>query len=84
MTEIKCPKCRVKPRAYDRWKCDKCRFGWHTFDTFGQCPRCGHVHKQTRCFVCKRISPHIDWYTDPDDNIEEIVKEILEAVPEEL
>ena len=75
---IRCPKCRWEPNPMSRWYCDKCRFEWNTFSTGGECPKCKHVHRMTQCVSCRKITPHADWYEDPDDRLGEEIREILE------
>ena len=60
---IRCPKCEWKPLPDSTWGCD-CGHAWNTFDTYGQCPRCRKVWKNTQCLTCAKWSPHADWYLD--------------------
>ena len=75
MADIHCPKCRWEPRALDRWECS-CGHVWNTFDTFGRCPKCRHVWRETMCLSCVRWSPHADWYHNlPDVDVEALLEE---------
>ena len=48
---IRCPHCRWRPSASDRWQCEcaftpeppfnSCGTSWNTFETRGRCPGCG-------------------------------------------
>lgn len=77
MADIHCPKCRWEPRAEDRWQC-ACGHTWNTFDTFGRCPKCRYVWRDTMCLACARWSPHADWYHDlPDVDVEELLEEAV-------
>ena len=58
---IRCPHCRWKPRAWDRWGC-RCGHSWNTFDTRGRCPQCEYQWHHTQCLSCHVFSPHEDWY----------------------
>ena len=74
--KILCPKCEWQPSDRDLWQC-YCGHVWNTFHTYGKCPKCGHVHKNTQCRACHEWSPHPDWYVnlpDVDIEIEETVK----------
>lgn len=76
--EIYCPKCNWEPHKQDRWGCS-CGHSWNTFDTFGQCPACGKVWKDTQClsFACLQWSKHHDWYHDDARvELEEIIREV--------
>lgn len=71
--EIYCPECRWEPPPDARWQCH-CGCSWHTFDTHGRCPDCGHVWRKTQCFQCYRWSPHHDWYHDlPPVDVDDVV-----------
>ncbi len=61
--KIACPKCAWEPPPDARWTCH-CGHSWNTFDTAGQCPACGKVHRDTQCPACHGWSPHHDWYRD--------------------
>jgi hypothetical protein len=65
--KIACPHCEWEPEAHSRWICEKCPTLWNTFDTYGKCPSCGHVHRYTQCLRCQKISPHHKWYKDLGD-----------------
>ena len=58
---IQCPECHKPPPDEDRWKCT-CGTVWNTFETHGCCPNCGQHWGQTECHVCRKVSPHLDWY----------------------
>ena len=60
---IACPQCDWEPPPSARWTCG-CGHDWNTFDTGGQCPACGTVHRDTQCPRCVRWSKHHDWYRD--------------------
>ena len=62
---VRCPKCRWKPQAHDRWMCH-CLHAWNTFDTRGKCPGCGHQWNQTMCLSCFKWSEHEAWYESQD------------------
>jgi hypothetical protein len=74
---IRCPRCRWTPRRSDLWHCgpnaqpeqfpEGCGTAWHTFDTRGKCPGCGHQWRFTCCLRCSRWSPHADWYVRDED-----------------
>lgn len=74
--KISCPKCRWEPSAADRWRCT-CGHAWNTFDTYGRCPACRRVWRQTQCLACSAWSPHHDWYHDFGDDAE------ISALPDE-
>lgn len=61
--KIRCPKCSWEPLIDDLWESD-CGYLWNTFTTFGKCPSCGKVYKETQCLECLKWSPHADWYVD--------------------
>ncbi len=61
--KIRCPKCDWEPDGGKYWACH-CGCIWNTFDTYGQCPQCSFVHRQTQCPECAEWSPHADWYVD--------------------
>ncbi|MFT5914516.1 MAG: putative C2H2 Zn-finger protein [Flammeovirgaceae bacterium] len=60
---IECPKCQWEPDGKPYWMCH-CLHMWNTFETYGKCPSCGFVHKDTQCISCGKLSPHPDWYVD--------------------
>ncbi|HZI17046.1 MAG TPA: hypothetical protein VEY09_00480 [Pyrinomonadaceae bacterium] len=75
---IRCPLCRWRPRASDRWVCygggtppehfsGGCLAEWNTFETRGLCPGCGHQWRWTACLACEGWSPHEDWYAREED-----------------
>jgi hypothetical protein len=64
---IRCPRCAYRPRAEDRWACmPSCGTVWHTFWTGGVCPGCGHRWQKTQCPSCGELTPHRDWYREPE------------------
>jgi C4-type Zn-finger protein len=66
--EIRCPHCRWRPQAEDRWHCvPSCGTVWHTFWTGGVCPGCGWRWEKTQCLACQKVSPHKAWYHFPTD-----------------
>ncbi|WP_240151699.1 MULTISPECIES: hypothetical protein [Oleiagrimonas] len=69
--EIYCPACQWHPRGDSRWICARSKGGcgtrWNTFWTGGCCPGCGHHWETTQCLVCKKVSPHVDWYHFPPE-----------------
>jgi hypothetical protein len=80
--KIRCPKCDYKPQPEDRWACvPRCATFWHTFWTAGVCPGCGLQWPLTQCPHCGQISPHRQWYLEPEPEAEPERKEVLE--PEE-
>ncbi|MEN7546386.1 hypothetical protein AAG747_00610 [Rapidithrix thailandica] len=60
---IQCPKCEWQPDGGSYWSCE-CGQVWNTFATYGKCPSCSKVHRQTQCPMCHEWSPHPDWYLD--------------------
>jgi len=76
-TKIACPKCSWEPSADSHWGCT-CGHMWNTFDTGGTCPVCDRQWKDTQCLSCQQWSPHLDWYLD----LGEWVEELLESIPE--
>lgn len=76
-TEVKiaCPKCDWEPHKSSLWQCS-CSHAWNTFDTAGQCPKCGKQWKDTQCLSCSKWSPHIDWYRNLDDWLREEIESI--------
>lgn len=64
--KIQCPKCEWEPDADSRWHCT-CGTLWNTFDTYGQCPGCKKIWKDTQCPACDGWSKHADWYVDLTD-----------------
>ncbi|WP_336517212.1 hypothetical protein [Pollutibacter soli] len=77
--KIRCPKCHWQPDGKPHWSCS-CGTIWDTFSTGGRCPGCGKQWHDTQCIVdaggCQSWSPHLDWYENLDDFVEE-VKEVL-------
>lgn len=61
--KIACPKCKWEPDGGKYWSCN-CGHHWNTFETYGKCPACGKVHKDTQCPKCIEWSPHPEWYLD--------------------
>ena len=69
---IRCPHCRWRPSAADRWCCaceftpeppfPSCGTSWNTFETRGRCPGCSHQWQWTSCLRCHEWSPHEAWY----------------------
>lgn len=59
---IACPHCEWQPDGKPYWICDKCPTTWDTFSTYGECPSCKYVHRETQCIQCDRISKHSKWY----------------------
>jgi hypothetical protein len=71
--KILCPKCEWEPDGYPYWMCH-CGYVWNTFDTYGKCPKCGYIHRNTQCIECGKTSPHPDWYVDiVNFEIEELI-----------
>jgi hypothetical protein len=65
--QIRCPKCEYAPRPEDRWECiPRCATLWHTFWTAGVCPGCGLQWPLTQCPQCGQVSPHRQWYREPE------------------
>jgi len=76
--KIYCPKCEWKPEKESKWYCSNCGHRWNTFDTYGTCPSCNHIWKDTQCLECKKWSKHHHWYHDfpeIDIEIEDVVKD---------
>lgn len=66
--DIRCPKCSYRPQPQDRWVCvPSCATSFHTFWTGGVCPGCGYPWKKTQCPACGELSPHAQWYREPED-----------------
>jgi hypothetical protein len=38
----------------------------------GRCPQCGKQWRETCCLECKKWSPHLDWYHDLPDVLDEV------------
>lgn len=67
---IECPQCTWEPQANSKWRCT-CGHIWNTFDTAAQCPACKKQWKDTCCLSCQEWSPHLDWYKNLDEWLEE-------------
>ena len=84
--EIACPKCDWEPNGGAHWMCT-CGYRWNTFDTYGKCPKCGKVWRDTQCpgpgypGGCGAWSKHIDWYRHWDSPVKEEIEEILKEKP---
>ena len=80
--KIACPKCDCEPDGRPYWMCDSCFTAWNTFETAARCPSCSKQFKETQCIPgasgCGQISPHIDWYRDLDNWLEEELAKIKE------
>lgn len=64
--EIYCPRCAYRPQPEDRWEClPRCATSLHTFWTGAVCPGCGIQWPKTQCPACGELSPHGQWYHDP-------------------
>lgn len=61
--KIACPKCSWEPDGHAHWTCS-CGISWNTFETYGKCPGCGKIWRDTQCPECAKWSPHVDWYVD--------------------
>lgn len=80
--KIACPKCDFEPLPSDLWECS-CGHVWHTFATFGRCPACRKVWRDTQCLGpevggCTRWSPHLDWYRGLDELLRRELEEVFE------
>jgi len=81
MPRILCPACSWNPQPASRWSCvPRCGTVWNTFATGGLCPGCGVRWPRTQCLACGIVSPHRDWYRDPDDDKTPTVHRDLEVV----
>ena len=68
---IRCPQCEWRPKSESRWQCiPSCGAEWNTFWTAGVCPGCAYRWEKTQCLACGEISPHKNWYHDPDEEDE--------------
>ncbi len=78
MCEVKiaCPKCDWEPQPDSRWACT-CHHTWNTFDTGGRCPACSHQWQETCCLSCHEWSPHLDWYRNLDEWLQEELDKIF-------
>ena len=79
--KISCPKCNWNPDGGAYWVCD-CNFVWNTFSTFGKCPNCSKIHKNTQCpsgdcLGCGKWSDHLDWYKDLDRKLKDFLEKVL-------
>ena len=78
---IRCPQCHWEPDGKPYWRCS-CGYVWNTFATGGRCPKCARVWEDTQCIKraggCAKWSPHLDWYEDLDDVVDEINEELRE------
>ncbi len=83
---IQCPKCNWQPPRSINWTCT-CGHSWYTFDTGGKCPSCNKQWQYTQCqsFIvggCQQWSPHLDWYTNLDDMLNEELEDIKNVLSE--
>lgn len=63
---IYCPLCKWKPPKAPLWVClPVCGHKWDTFETSGQCPKCGEQFERTNCPSCKQFPLHKNWYHYP-------------------
>ena len=80
---IRCPKCNWEPDGKPYWQCS-CGHVWDTFSTGGRCPACQKVWEDTKCpghvGGCDKWSPHLDWYENLDDIVDEIRQETVMPV----
>ena len=68
--DIHCPACEWRPGAAARWSClPHCGTTWNTFATGGLCPGCGARWQRTQCLACGVVSPHRDWYHEPESDL---------------
>lgn len=78
--KIACPKCDWEPDGGSHWSCS-CGHKWNTFETYGKCPNCTRVWRDTRCpgpaGGCGGWSKHVDWYRNLDDIMREQIEELL-------
>ena len=72
---IACPKCDWEPDSNSLWGCS-CGHIWNTFDTGGRCPSCKRQWTETQCLSCAEWSPHLDWYRNLDDWLQDEIEEI--------
>ena len=72
---IRCPKCSWEPDGRPYWMCE-CGCEWDTFSYGGRCPSCKKVWEYTQCIDCYKWSPHLDWYENLDDIVQEIKEEM--------
>jgi DNA-directed RNA polymerase subunit RPC12/RpoP len=79
--KIECPKCAWEPDGGAYWMCSKCHHIWNTFDTAAQCPQCHFQHEYTSCIQhqggCPAYEPHLDWYKNLGDIVQEELDRIL-------
>jgi hypothetical protein len=75
---IYCPKCHWEPTFFSTWFCDDiCNHEWNTFDTYGQCPKCGKIWMETQCLECDIFSLHMDWYHELDDTLIHLAEDLI-------
>lgn len=78
---IACPKCNWEPDGGAYWSCT-CGCVWNTFDTAARCPVCHKQWTHTACIPmkggCESMPPHVDWYRNLDDWVEEEVTRMQE------
>ncbi len=79
--KIECPQCGWEPDGGAYWMCSQCHHIWNTFDTAAQCPSCGFQHEYTSCIPyaggCYAYEPHVDWYKNLDDIVQEELNEVM-------
>ncbi len=82
--QIACPKCEWKPDGGEYWQCT-CGHVWDTFKTAAKCPQCKKQWNYTQCIAwrggCNQQSPHIDWYRNLDEILEEELTSVAETAP---
>lgn len=64
--EVRCPACGVHPPIGAFWNCP-CGARLDTFETGGQCPRCGRAFEKTACAACGQLNPLANWYPMPEE-----------------
>ncbi|MGB3182128.1 MAG: hypothetical protein WBB45_12110 [Cyclobacteriaceae bacterium] len=78
--KIACPKCEWEPDGGPHWTCT-CGHTWNTFETYGKCPSCTRVWRDTRCpdsaGGCGGWSKHADWYHNLDEIMRKQIEELL-------
>ncbi len=86
-TKIACPKCNWEPDGGKYWGCT-CGYVWNTFATAAVCPACKKQYEYTQCIGyaggCNQMSPHIDWYRELDEILEEALEEVVETIAVEI
>lgn len=79
--QIECPRCGWEPDGGAYWMCSACGHQWNTFDTAARCPRCHVQYERTACIPwaggCHAYEPHVDWYKNLDDLVQEELDEVL-------